>query len=625
MSAPSTLTMSGLASPEIDTTPTTETTSGAIELVGTNLSESAPSPPITPESMGANINSQAATMCTPPTTPSDTSLSLRRSVRSRKTPTRLGVVPDISEVDNTPTKSRPKKITNPKNVPVKAVPLEAKSPVKTRSSARSKAKAVPAKAVSSKVTKPITSRQVTKEKTVDCPPNLNDVDVSDEPPPKRAKSTVALGELETLKQISDTLRHQNAHSEMSTKPDPIGEPPVWASSRQALCETLHYYRAYQGGCYSIEKLVRAFMFDKAALDRDYMDSDVIVSRGGGGMSRNEDGEMVLSKDRGESAQIIALRNNIAHSNPVVVILSDQCPTSPSKMPRMYNVLGWYKPTDVWYEKYDDKKLVRFRLEKLCPNEPGWWTPKDVIAPISLGELSSPVEQACNECGKVSVQRYLNGWMCLIPECVKFWKYSNTMEPDESSLRYDPRWLKKFTPWLYSNDPEPVRPAPFVPVDGDHVTASMSRRACRGRVCDHCGACILRVKWQSWECCGEGGCGRSYPLPPSATLVPLSKLEDANFPKSTKGLPISRAAVDSLNVVVTEIQNDIGGYKIMRYDVPGTNSYVLHLTAGLYPTQEPGGANDMWKTLQESPPDLIRQQMDMSFGKEKDDRPYPSIL
>jgi hypothetical protein len=286
---------------------------------------------------------------------------------------------------------------------------------------------------------------------------------------------------------------------------------------------------------------------------------------------------------------------------------------------MYNVLGWYKPTDVWYEKHDNKKIIRFRLEKLRADERGWWTPKGVIAPTSLGELSSPVGQDCDNCEKFSIQMYLNGWLCLNPDCVKFWKYSNSNEPDESSLRYDPRWLKKFTPWVNSIDPEPIRPDPFVPVDGDHATASMSTKACRGRVCD-CGACILRAKWKSWECCAEGGCGRSYPLPPSDMLVPLSKLEDVNFPRSSKSPSISRATVYSSAIVVTEVQNDTEGFKIMRYDLPGTNSCLWHLTAGLFPIQEPGGPDDMWKTLQESPPDLIRQEMHTSFGKTKNGLP-----
>jgi hypothetical protein len=513
---------------------------------------------------------------------------VRRSARLEKIALSSVLGPNISVAGQTQTDSRPKKSATTKAVVGKATTARVKSKAKTKS----KAKAVPAQAMKS----------------------TNDHQEARENMAKRAKPA-SPAELETLKQISDTLHQQNSHSNVSTKPDPIGGPSVWSSSRQALCETLHYFRSYQGGCYANQGIVRAFLFDKSPFFRDYMDSDVIVARTSGGMSANEAGEMVLSKDAVEKSHTISLRNTIAHSNPVAVIVSDVCQTSPSKMPQVYNVLGWYKPTDVWYEKHDDKKIIRFRLEKLRASEPGWWTPKDVIPPTTLGDLSPPVGQDCDKCGKFSLQMYLNGWICLDPDCVMFWKFSNSMEPDDSSLRYDPRWLKQFTPWLNSNDPEPIRPIPFVPVDGDPATASMSTRACRGRVCD-CGACILRVKWKSWECCGEGGCGRSYPLPPSETLVPLSKLEDVNFPKSSKSPSISRAAVNSSAITVTEIPNDLGGFKIVRYDLHGTNSSLWHLTAGLFPIQEPGGPDDMWKSLQQSPPDLIRQELSSSFGKNK---------
>lgn len=70
------------------------------------------------------------------------------------------------------------------------------------------------------------------------------------------------------------------------KPAPSGQPKVWAEGRQELCETLHYYRAYQSSCYSTGGFARGFMFDKIAHTRDYIDNDVVVSRAGGGLVKD---------------------------------------------------------------------------------------------------------------------------------------------------------------------------------------------------------------------------------------------------------------------------------------------------------------------------------------------------
>jgi hypothetical protein len=103
----------------------------------------------------------------------------------------------------------------------------------------------------------------------------------------------------------------------STKPAPAGQPEVWADGRQELCETLHYYRAYQSACYSTGGFVRGFMFDKVAHGRDYIDGDVVISRAGGGLSKDKDsGEMRSSQDQTDDTPVVqALKNCMKHLNP----------------------------------------------------------------------------------------------------------------------------------------------------------------------------------------------------------------------------------------------------------------------------------------------------------------------
>lgn len=62
------------------------------------------------------------------------------------------------------------------------------------------------------------------------------------------------------------------------RPQPHGQPLVWAEERQALCETLPYYRAYQSGAYTTEGLAFGFLLDKDCGERAYMDEDIVITR-----------------------------------------------------------------------------------------------------------------------------------------------------------------------------------------------------------------------------------------------------------------------------------------------------------------------------------------------------------
>jgi hypothetical protein len=62
------------------------------------------------------------------------------------------------------------------------------------------------------------------------------------------------------------------------KPEAFGEPPIWADKRQALCETLPYYRAYQSGAYTSHSLVYGFLYDKEVGARDVFTDQVYIAR-----------------------------------------------------------------------------------------------------------------------------------------------------------------------------------------------------------------------------------------------------------------------------------------------------------------------------------------------------------
>ncbi len=61
------------------------------------------------------------------------------------------------------------------------------------------------------------------------------------------------------------------------KPEPYGEPLIWAAKRQQLCETTPYYRAYQSGAYTNNKRVLGFMCDKEVTARDVFKAQIIIT------------------------------------------------------------------------------------------------------------------------------------------------------------------------------------------------------------------------------------------------------------------------------------------------------------------------------------------------------------
>jgi hypothetical protein len=66
-------------------------------------------------------------------------------------------------------------------------------------------------------------------------------------------------------------------SNQDGKPEPHGQPGIWADKRQQLCETLPYYKAYQGSAYTKNHTVFGILIDKEVEDRDKFDEEVIIT------------------------------------------------------------------------------------------------------------------------------------------------------------------------------------------------------------------------------------------------------------------------------------------------------------------------------------------------------------
>lgn len=400
------------------------------------------------------------------------------------------------------------------------------------------------------------------------------------------------GTLETISRSLINMSHR------PNKPNPVHQPEVWADTRHELCETLPYFRAYNAAMYATGGFAYGFMFDKEASCRDYTDSNVIISRAGGGMVKDKEGNMVLGGDQTQGTATQSIRNCMQNYNPVVMITGVDNPTMPCKPPHTYCVLDYFKPTHIWYEKSKGKTIVRHRFEKLCLKKRSWWQVEE--DPVSLGGLSPPTVKECDACKVESPQVYLQGWMCLQPSCKAYWKISGT-EPHEAELLYDPRFLKQKTVWPNDDQDHPLKPSDITLSSHAIPGEDCSRAHWAGIVCPHCGRCTLRLAWSAWEC----PCG--YRKEPPHALIPAKAIRDPFF-------PISRAYTPSRNVHVPTVGLEVSfkhNYRINKYTIPGVDGFVVHLVANKSIIEEACGPDEMFEELQTIEIGLRRRPLDPS--------------
>ena len=418
---------------------------------------------------------------------------------------------------------------------------------------------------------------------------------------------------------------------LETKPDPKGQPRVWAESRQALCETLPYFKKPQGGCYSNDGHVYGFLFDGVGHCREYLDENLILCRAGGSMEPdNVNGGMAQKKDQTMTeSQVLSVLNDMKHHNPLIVICGNRNVAAPTKMPHQYNVLGWYKPVFVWAEKTQGKgskvwTTIKYRLERLNQHkDPAWHAPSDEAIQISDEEkaIAGPLfTKACNECSQNSPQIYLEGWMCLNPGCDEFWQLPNGWAAPygKDGLNYDPAFLlHRFELWKDDNqerEPVPVDVKPVVPKVGDIIGDNLYYINTRGVCCPECGRCNSRRKFKGWVCenCGWNEYPKHNPVLPTMLHTPWDAAPTLVRNKHADGVQIEAM--------------HLHGYKVSRYTFKGIDGCFMHLAASKQLNEEPQGANDMFAELQTVDMGLERRVFavsKMSGGRKSMDAPQES--
>ncbi|OBT63755.1 hypothetical protein VE03_06947 [Pseudogymnoascus sp. 23342-1-I1] len=253
-------------------------------------------------------------------------------------------------------------------------------------------------------------------------------------------------------------------SNQDNLPSPYGQPPVWASKRQQLCETLPYYRAYMSGGYLHDGLVRALLIDKEVRERDIFDEEVVITRCGGGRTLDStSGKMTQSTDQDKNAYGLAFgRARDLHSQGNS--------KSPTKLPHYYNVLDWFHVTDVWMEKIEGFSTWCVRMEKIRLDEKSWWAKAGSALPSLYRDLNAfkTVSEKCCHCGEPSKAIFEQGWTCLNASCGGFFVFDSAF--DVKKLVYAEAFLKERTAFS-GMTPGPLAP-PLV-TETDMIIAGIS--------------------------------------------------------------------------------------------------------------------------------------------------------
>ncbi|KAG9683324.1 hypothetical protein KCU95_g11688, partial [Aureobasidium melanogenum] len=387
---------------------------------------------------------------------------------------------------------------------------------------------------------------------------------------------------------------------INQKPDPHGQPEIWAENRHTLCESLTgLYSSWQGSYYGKNGVAKAFMLDGNGHARDHLDENVIILRASGSMAKDGDNGMKQREDQEPKHQYHAMINAISQQSPIAVICGDKNSQVPSKMPHKYNSLDWYKATHVWTER-DRFNVIKYRLEKLDPNTIAWWVPTDFEPVVKLGALGSPLKQHCDSCSNEYDQIYLCGWLCLNSKCEKFWCLPDGSTPDATQLIYDPRFLKQKTPWANEQAPMSFR-FPFYTTPAiageDYKVENL-----RGMTCPECGKCNARVKWEGWECTS---CGFEHK--PQITPLPAASIQDQNYPVSDAYPSSHDSALPHVKISVNFSHN----YRWITYKfkVSATEEgEVVHGIANKIVREEVKGPNEMWENLQTDCHGLVRREL-----------------
>lgn len=288
-----------------------------------------------------------------------------------------------------------------------------------------------------------------------------------------------------------------------------------------------------------------------------------------------------------------------------------------RLPHRYNIMDWFRVTNVWFERIGRKNGVKVRFEKLNLAEKSWWAAKGSLPPMPLEQRdfeTKPEILKCEACFTESVRVYEKGWMCLDPACIDFWKIGDTSPPDE--LTFNPDFLSfRSRPDTAIQPHYSLVPDLLSTLDENAADVSTSRIAWKGIVCPMCFKCIRRTFWRGWKCDDDTTdgkeCGNRCPFQKFMNMNPVSlRVVLDHFELA----PIKRAIVFDRKFSIPNIDdNSFFPYRKLFYKLDGVGS-ITHFVSNKAINSRANGPDDLFINLQRDDLGLKRFRLQASLGK-----------
>ncbi|KAJ5562414.1 hypothetical protein N7535_003133 [Penicillium sp. DV-2018c] len=380
-----------------------------------------------------------------------------------------------------------------------------------------------------------------------------------------------------------------------------GEPPAWAECRQQLCDALPWIRITQGAMYHNGGFCWGFLVDADGGTRTHIDEEIIITRIGGGCTKDAMGNLTLTKNQDSDSSLVqSITTSMVSKLPVGMPLTSMKGSKNQilnrDLPHRYNVMSFFRVTNVWFERIGNKHGAKVRFEKSDLAEKSWWAAKDSPPPMPL-ELrdfeTKPKSLKCGACSKESIQIYEDGWMCLEPECVRFWKIGNNVAHAE--LTFDASFLN----FRCLPDPE-IRPHfSLVPnlLSTLEEDATTCRMAWKGIVCPVCHKCVRRTFWQGWKCSDDIGTARAGEVCAFQKFINMKPISLRNVVDDFELAPIKRALNFEQGFMVPEIDDSsLFPYRKLTHKLDGVGS-ITHFVANKEINGRSKGPDDLFVDLQ----------------------------
>ncbi|GAP91332.1 putative oxoglutarate iron-dependent oxygenase protein [Rosellinia necatrix] len=393
---------------------------------------------------------------------------------------------------------------------------------------------------------------------------------------------------------------------------PVGKPSVASNVRAALCDSIDYWKAHQGGIHSQTMVATGMLLNGKTTPRDVLQAQVIITTVGGGLTTADDGKHIRTEDQNEKCKnLVTLKNAKKLGQPIGVVVGKQ-PSKKGeymnnllsiKLDNHYNVLDWFFITDIWEERQpiqrDGTSFVHYvvRLQLIDLDSMPWWVPENNTSENihTIGEFKCETV-TCKACDAPSKEIFKQGWCCLAKTCSEFFRFADS-DVDTEKLEYSESFLNERTAW--SSDRPLSELVPRLPTLGKRLFGSEVQFK-RGIVCPTCNYACRRISWEGWHC--EKGCGFAWPMPPRD--VPMSMICKENV-VSMKGKSAKFYEVDSR---IQRVEHAVAGYEVTTFYLPNApgdvdNANFIGSVTVFRPLkstlERKGGLNDLFSEIQKT--------------------------